>query len=126
MEITVSTRIEDIINQVPAPSTEEQRRNRIDAIFYHNMLIAKQKFLRRLMIKQKLIGIGILLMSILVVIIASQGNPMNPNDTDVTVILLTIPMGLSMLFSRKICIMPNNRDYREIDTLKERYKNALK
>lgn len=50
------------------------------------------------MIYQKFMGIGFLLMTALIIWITSKGT--NVYDRDATSILITLPMGLDLLFSK--------------------------
>ena len=54
-------------------------------------------------IKQKLIGLGILALDVLLIYIASKGTTVE--ERDATAVLLTLPMGLGALFSMKIIIV---------------------
>lgn len=58
---------------------------------------------RRKYIKQKLIGLGILALDVLLIYIASKGTSVEGQDA--TAVLLTLPMGLGALFSKKIIIV---------------------
>jgi predicted branched-subunit amino acid permease len=52
---------------------------------------------------QKLYGLAMILISIFIVILASQGTTIE--ERDCTAVLLTAPMGLWMLFSKSILIV---------------------
>lgn len=62
----------------------------------------RSKAYKRKILMQKLMGIGMLGISAIVIIIAMHGN--TPEDSDATPVLLFIPIGLSLLFSRKCWI----------------------
>jgi len=107
--------------------TEEEiaeRRSNLEALYLQKKLIETGRLRKRLMIKQKLTGILMLAMSALIIAMAAQGDPSNPLDTDATAILLTIPFGLYLLFSRRINICATDRDFRRLNKLEELYYNA--
>lgn len=54
------------------------------------------------MIQQRLMGIGMLLMSVLIFIMASHAQVRG--DLDGTPLMITVPMGLILLFSKDCCI----------------------
>lgn len=58
---------------------------------------------RRMMIRQRFVGLGLILISGFILWFASTGT--NPVDQDCTVIFFTLPLGLWLLFSRKILIV---------------------
>lgn len=58
----------------------------------------KQEY-RRKMIKQRLMGIGMLLFCVFIVVFALHGQ--TPEDRDVTPVLLIAPMGFCLLFSKE-------------------------
>lgn len=65
-----------------------------------NTRISKRsKAYRRKMIKQRLIGIGALLLCVFIVVFALHGQ--TPEDKDVTPVLLIAPMGFGLLFSKE-------------------------
>ena len=55
------------------------------------------------MIKQRLMGIGMLLISVLIFVMASHAQVQG--DIDGTPLLITVQMGLYMLFSKECCII---------------------
>lgn len=61
-----------------------------------------KKQYKRTMIFQKLIGLGMLALSTLLLMWAAKGT--SPDDRDATAVLLTIPIGLDLLFSKSIVI----------------------
>lgn len=58
---------------------------------------------RRKFIKQKLMGLGMIIISIVILCIAANGTTVE--ERGATAILLTLPMGLTMLFSKTIIIV---------------------
>ena len=71
---------------------------------YKAMALAKRnktEFNR--IVKQKLMGLGMLLLCVAVVMVAMQGESMR--DRDVTPILFLAPIGLIMLFSKEDALM---------------------
>ena len=58
---------------------------------------------RRKFIEQKLMGLGIIAISVVLICIASTGTTVE--ERDVTAVLLTLPLGLLMLFSKEIIIV---------------------
>lgn len=57
---------------------------------------------RKLMRKQKLYGLVFVLLSIFVVIMCMPGK--TAEDRDATAIVLLLPFGLYLIFTKKICI----------------------
>lgn len=55
------------------------------------------------MICQRLIGIGMLLLSVLIFVVASHAQVRG--DLDDTPLFITVPLGLYMLFSKECCIV---------------------
>jgi hypothetical protein len=55
------------------------------------------------MITQRLLGIGMLLMSVLIFIVASDAQVRG--DLDGTPLCITVPLGLILLFSKDCCIV---------------------
>lgn len=55
------------------------------------------------MIFQRLMGIGMLLLSVLICVVASHAQVRG--DLDGTPLFITVPMGLYMLFSKECCIV---------------------
>lgn len=55
------------------------------------------------MITQRLMGIGMLLLSVLIFIVASHAQVRG--DLDGTPLMITVPMGLVLLFSKECCIV---------------------
>lgn len=55
------------------------------------------------MIFQRLMGIGTLLLSVLIFVVASHAQVRG--DLDGTPLFITVPMGLYMLFSKECCIV---------------------
>lgn len=58
---------------------------------------------RQMFIKQRLMGLGMIIISIAIIAIASTGKTVE--ERDATAVLLTLPMGLAMLFSKSIIIV---------------------
>ena len=61
-----------------------------------------RKIRRRKMIEQKLIGILFLIISAVILIVAAHAQA--PDDLDATPVLLFIPMGICLLFSKECWI----------------------
>lgn len=61
-----------------------------------------RKIRRRKMIEQKLIGILFLIISVVILIVAAHSQ--TPDDLDATPVLLFIPMGICLLFSKECWI----------------------
>lgn len=59
----------------------------------------RSRVYKRKRLMQKLIGIGMLGISAIVIIMAMYGK--TPEDSDVTPVLIFIPIGLSLLFSKE-------------------------
>lgn len=57
---------------------------------------------RRLFIQQRLMGLGLIIISVIVVLMASKG--VTVEDRDCTCLLFTVPVGLTLLFSKKLII----------------------
>lgn len=55
------------------------------------------------MIIQRLMGIGMLLLSVVIFIVASHAQVRE--DLDGTPLMITVPMGLVLLFSKECCIV---------------------
>lgn len=55
------------------------------------------------MLKQKLMGIGLILLSILVIYICSKG--VTVQDRDATGVVLTLPLGIYLLFTRECWLL---------------------
>lgn len=66
--------------------------------------LKKEKKRNKLLLKQRLIGLSLLVISAVVILIASTGQTVE--DRDATVVALTIPMGLYMLLSKNVMITP--------------------
>lgn len=64
-------------------------------------LIRNQR--RQKFIKQRLMGLVMIVISIAIIAIASTGKTVE--ERDVTAVLFTLPMGLAMLFSKSIVIV---------------------
>lgn len=64
----------------------------------------KKKEQNRLLITQKLMGLGLLAISAIVILIASTGTTIE--DRDATVVVFTLPLGLYMLFCKDVVITP--------------------
>lgn len=62
----------------------------------------RNQMYRRKLAIQKLYGLALIAMSVIMLYIASQG--VTVEDRDATAVLLTAPMGLYLLFTRKIAI----------------------
>lgn len=58
---------------------------------------------RRKFIEQRLMGLGMIFISIVIICIAANGKTVE--EKDATAVLLTLPMGLAMLFSKNIVIV---------------------
>lgn len=58
---------------------------------------------RKLLVQQRFIGLALILISAFILWFALQGTA--PNDRDCTAAFLTAPIGLWLLFSRKILIV---------------------
>lgn len=58
---------------------------------------------RKLFIEQKLMGLGLIAISVFLIWFASLGQTIE--DQDCTAVLLTLPLGLVLLFSKKIWIV---------------------
>ncbi len=58
---------------------------------------------RKMLIEQKLMGLALIAISILIFILASTGKTFE--DRDCTAIFITMPLGLLLLFSKKILIV---------------------
>lgn len=63
----------------------------------------RNQYRRKMLIKQRLMGLGLIAISAAIVWIASTGTTVE--ERDCTAILLTLPMGLAMLFSKSILIV---------------------
>lgn len=48
---------------------------------------------------QKLLGLALIIISVFCIVMASYG--VTPEDKDLTVVLLILPLGIGMLFSKK-------------------------
>ncbi len=57
---------------------------------------------RRLMRKQKLYGLFFVLLSIVICLVCSTGKTLE--DRDATMVLLLLPFGLYLIFTKEICI----------------------
>lgn len=57
---------------------------------------------RKLMRKQKLYGLFFVILSIVICISCASGNTVE--DRDATVVLLFLPFGLYLIFTKQICI----------------------
>ena len=62
----------------------------------------RNQMYRRKLTIQKLYGLALIAMSAIMLYIASQG--VTVEDRDATAVLLTAPLGLYLLFTRKIAI----------------------
>lgn len=58
---------------------------------------------RKMLIEQRLMGAGLIVISILIFIFASTGKTFE--DRDCTAIFITLPLGLLLLLSKKILIV---------------------
>lgn len=58
---------------------------------------------RRKLIQQRLMGLAMVAISIFIVVMACHAK--TPEDSDCTAVFLTAPLGLYMLFSRKVIIV---------------------
>lgn len=58
---------------------------------------------RKLLIEQRLMGIGLIAISVLIYVIASGGSTVA--DSDCTAVFITFPLGLLLLFSKKVMIV---------------------
>ena len=63
-----------------------------------------KKEYRRKLRQQRIWGIVLLIISIVIVIVAANGNPADPNTTDATAVLITAPAGIYSLLTTKIFI----------------------
>lgn len=57
---------------------------------------------RKLMRKQKLYGLVFVLLSILICLVCATGK--TPEDRDTTAVVLLLPFGLYLIFTKEICI----------------------
>lgn len=57
---------------------------------------------RKLMRKQKLYGLVFVLLSILIRLVCATGK--TPEDRDATAVVLLLPFGLYLIFTKEICI----------------------
>lgn len=57
---------------------------------------------RKLMRKQKLYGLVFVLLSILICLVCATGK--TPEDRDATAVVLLLPFGLYLIFTKEICI----------------------
>lgn len=64
----------------------------------------KKKVRNRLIVTQRLMGLGLLVISAIVILIASTGKTIE--DRDATVVVFTLPLGLYMLFCKDVVITP--------------------
>jgi len=67
----------------------------------------KQKNKIKYIFLQKIIGIGFIILSVFVIMIASTGNSVE--EKDITPILLFIPIGLYMIFTKKYILNLNKK-----------------
>lgn len=81
----------------------------------HKLRAAETRLRRRLMIKQKLMGFAMLIITVMIFVMAAHGDPSNPLETDVTAAFLTGPLALYLLFSRRINIYATDRDCCELN-----------
>ncbi len=58
---------------------------------------------RKLLIEQRLMGLGLIAISVLIYVLALTGTTIE--DRDGTALLFTLPLGLLLLFSKKIWIV---------------------
>ena len=56
----------------------------------------------RMMRKQKLYGLVFVLLSILICLVCATGK--TPEDRDATAVVLLLPFGLYLIFTKEICI----------------------
>lgn len=54
--------------------------------------------------KQRLMGIALVLISALILILAAIGE--TPDEQDATIVLLTLPLGLYMIFTKDYILFP--------------------
>ena len=66
--------------------------------------------------KQRLIGALLVIVSGIVVAVASGG--VTPEDRDATIVLLTLPMGLYLLFTNEYVLYENGAHYTKSRTKK--------
>lgn len=59
---------------------------------------------QKVLVKQRLMGVALLLISVVVILVASGGQTIE--DRDATAVLLTIPVGLYMLLAKDVIIIP--------------------
>ena len=64
--------------------------------------MAKSKSYRKTLIKQKLMGFVLIAISVLILVVASNGRTIEKQDS--TVFLFLFPLGIALLFSKKILI----------------------
>lgn len=53
------------------------------------------------MIKQKIAGLGLIFVSIVIIALAATSTDSNPESHNVTAVLFTLPLGLYSLFTKK-------------------------
>lgn len=62
----------------------------------------RRQLYRRKLIIQKLYGLGFIAISVMILLLASTG--ISFEDRDATAVLFTAPLGIYLLFTRKIAI----------------------
>lgn len=62
----------------------------------------RSRAFRLAMVEQRLMGLGLVLISVLMIVICSHG--VTVEDQDATAVLLTLPLGLYLIFTKNICI----------------------
>lgn len=67
-----------------------------------NAQFSKNSIYRRKLLQQKLYGLAMIAISILILCVAASGKTVE--DRDATAVLLTDPMGLYLLFTKNIVI----------------------
>lgn len=64
---------------------------------------AKNKSRRKMLIKQKLMGLVLIVISALIFVMASTGRTVE--ERDCTAVLFFLPLGIALLFSKQILII---------------------
>lgn len=109
--VTVMRLIEFSINGHKPVKTQSEENQKQEVSFMatytghsyaDQMLKARNRRRQEMLIKQKLIGVLMLLITAVIVWLACSGK--TPEDKDATAILLTLPLGIFLLFSRRVVI----------------------
>lgn len=66
--------------------------------------MTKREYRRKLW-TQRVMGLALVIISIVIIIVACNGNPEDPNTTDATAVLITAPMGIYAILTTKIFIL---------------------